>query len=431
MKASGRFRLHAIVEGMEHLIERRMSRIVHDRSATAPVLLLEGPRGVGKSTLLREVASATDATVVDLDREDYLQLAHSSPSTLVGADLPVLIDEYQKAPLLLDAIKARFNQHTQAGMFVLAGSTSYESLPQGTQALTGRLQRLSVAPLTQTEIDGTDNDLIARAFDGDIQHRLAATATSRTEYVARVTRGGMPLALTQPTDPDRSRWFEAHVRQSIERDAGELRRIGRRSDLRDVLTRTVGQTASVLNISKVTQDVAPSWDTTSAYVELLEALFLVRRLPAWGTTVLPRSIEAPKIHVVDSGIGAHLLRLSPSKLRRLDPSALTEFGHLLESFVVQEAIRQSTWMHEPVTAGYWRTRDNVEVDLVLERYDGTVVAIEVKAGDHVKKAQIAPLVALRDRLGPSFAAGITFYTGETGYQMDDRIHALPVDRLWT
>ena len=316
-------------------------------------------------------------------------------------------------------------------MFVLAGSASFDSLPRGTQALTGRIQRLPVLPFTQTEIDASGNTLIEQAFEGRVAHSAGLARTTRAEYVNRVMRGGMPLALAQTTESDRARWFEAHVRQSIERDAGELRRIGRRSDLREVLTRTVGQTASVLNVAKVAKDVAPSWDTTSAYIELLEALFLVQRLPAWGVTLLPRSIEAPKIHVVDSGIGAHLLRLSTAKLARLDPSSLTEFGHLLESFVVQEAMRQASWMDAPVTAGYWRTKDNVEVDLVLERYDGAVVAIEVKAGDHVKKSQLSPLVALRDRLGTSFAAGIAFHTGGTGYEAADRIHVLPIERLWT
>jgi len=416
---------------VKDMVARRLSPLVRARASNTPVLLLEGPRGVGKSTLLAGLAADSAAVVIDLDREDYLQLARSSPSTVVGEDPPVLIDEYQKAPALLDAIKARLNRETRAGMFVLAGSASYDALPRGTQALTGRLQRLPVMPFTQTEIDATRNELIARAFDGDVQHSARPATTSRDEYVERVMRGGMPLALTQPTEADRSRWFDAHVRQSIDRDAGELRRIGRKSDLRDVLIRTAGQTAGVLNVAKVASDVSPSWDTTAAYIELLESLFLVRRLPAWGPTVLPRSIESPKIHVVDSGVGAHLLRLSAAKMRRLDPSALTEFGHLLESFVVQDAIRQATWMDDPVTAGHWRTKDNVEVDLVLERFDGAVVAIEVKAGDHVKRSQLSPLVALRERLGASFAAGIAFYLGATGYEADDRIHVLPVERLWT
>jgi len=404
--------------------------ILH-RMKTTPVLLLEGARGVGKSTLMAQLAANAGVPVIDLDQDSYRQLAANSPSVVVGEGLPVFIDEYQRLPALLDAIKARLNQHTRAGMFVLAGSASYDSLPSGTQALTGRLQRMAVMPLTQTEIDRTGNHVIADAFDGHIAHSARLATTTRGQYINRVMRGGMPLALTQPTDADRSRWFGAHIRQSIERDAGQLRRIGRKTSLRDVLARTAGQTGSVLNIAKVTQDVAISWETTSAYIELLESLFLIMRLPAWGVTVLPRSVESPKVHVVDSGVGAHLLRLSAAKMARLDPAALTEFGHLLESFVVQESIRQSTWLEEPVSAGYWRTRDGAEVDLVLERYDGAVVAIEVKSADHVPNQQLRPLKTLRDRLGSAFLAGIAFHAGQAGYQADDRIHVLPIDRLWT
>jgi len=412
------------------MVKRRISPIVTDRMGKTPVLLLEGPRGVGKSTLLSELSASIGAAVIDLDQDDYFRIAEASPRTVVDTADPVLIDEYQRVPALLSAIKARLNRDTRPGLFVLAGSASFSSLPPGTQSLTGRLQRLPVMPFAQTEIDGTDNHLIAEAFEGDIPHTASLSSTTRSEYVARVMRGGMPLALAQPSETDRSRWFEAHIRQSVDWDAGELRRIGRRTDLLGLLTRTAGQTGGVLNVNQVAQDLGSSWDTTAAHIELLESLFLIQRLPAWGVTVLPRSIEKPKIHVIDSGLGAYLLRLSTSKLERLDPAALTEFGHVLESFAVQEAIRQTTWLDSPVAAGYWRTRDMVEVDLVLERYDGAVVAIEVKAADTIKKDQLSPLKALRDRLGQSFAVGIAFYTGQAGYLADDRIYVLPIDRLW-
>ncbi|MEZ5085586.1 MAG: DUF4143 domain-containing protein [Tessaracoccus sp.] len=130
-------------------------------------------------------------------------------------------------------------------------------------------------------------------------------------------------------------------------------------------------------------------------------------------------------------MGAHLMRLSSKKLQRLDPSSMTEFGHLLESFVVQEVIRQTTWMNSLISVGHWRTRDNEEVDLVLERHDGGVVGIEVKAGERVEGKQFTGLRSLHNRLGSAFVAGIAFHLGQVGYEVEDRIHSLPVDRLWT
>ena len=416
---------------MDSLIKRRIAPVVRARLSEAPVLLLEGPRGVGKSTLLADLAAEIARPVIDLDQLAFRQLADESPSAVIEDDGPVLIDEYQRVPALLDSIKVRLNRSTSPGLFVLAGSTSFDSLPSGTQALTGRLQRLQIMPFTQAEIDGIENRFVARAFEGDVPHATTPAAATRDDYIQRVMHGGMPLALVRDSQGARIRWFEAHVRQSIERDAEALRRIGRSGSLRGVLARTVGQTGSVLNTTKVAADVKLSWGTASDYITLLESLFLIKRLPAWGVTVLSRTIDAPKVHVVDSGIGAYLLRLSAEKMKRRDPAALTEFGHLLESFVIQEAIRQTTWMDAPVAAGYWRTKDGLEVDLVLERHDGAVVAIEVKTGDHVTGKQLDPLRALRERLGSSFIAGIAFHLGPVGYAAEDRIHVLPVERLWT
>jgi predicted AAA+ superfamily ATPase len=415
---------------MTEWISRRLSPILRERLDETPVLLLEGPRSVGKSTLLAELAPSEEHTIYDLDQAPFRLLAQQNESALVGGASPVLIDEYQRVPSLLDAIKAHLNRETRPGMFLLAGSASYDSLPKGTQALTGRIQRLPVLPLTQTEIDGTRNCFIERAFEGDVRHTATPAKTRRADYIDRVMRGGMPLAIFAGSADARSRWIQGHVRQSLERDAGEIRRIHRRADLRHILTRVVGQTAGLLNVSKVAQGLESSRDTATAYIELLESLFLISTLPAWGATVSSRSVSAPKVHVVDSGIGAHLLRLSSAKLQRLDPSSMTEFGHLLESFVVQEAIRQTTWMSSLVSAGHWRTRDDDEVDLVLERHDGVVIGIEVKAGDRVEGKQFAGLRKLRDRLGSTFAAGVAFHLGQVGYQQEDRLHSLPVDRLW-
>lgn len=415
---------------MSGLISRRLSPMLWQRLGETPVLLLEGSRSVGKSTLLAEFASSEEQTIFDLDQKQFRLLAQQNESALVGEEPPVIIDEYQRVPSLLDAIKARLNRETRPGMFVLAGSASYDSLPKGTQALTGRIQRLPVMPFTQTEIDDTGNRFIERAFESEIPHTATPARTTRADYIDRVMRGGMPLAISAKSTEARNRWLQGHLRQSLERDAGEIRRIHRKADLRQILTRIVGQTAGLLNVSKVAQGLETSRDTATAYIELLDSLFLINTLPAWGTTVSSRSVSAPKVHVIDSGVGAHLLRLSSAKLRRLDPSSMTQFGHLLESFVVQEAIRQTSWMNSLVSAGHWRTRDDDEVDLVLERHDGAVIGIEVKAGERVEGKQLAGLRKLRARLGAAFVAGLAFHLGHVGYAVEDRIHSLPVERLW-
>jgi len=157
----------------------------------------------------------------------------------------------------------------------------------------------------------------------------------------------------------------------------------------------------------------------------------VHRLPAWGTTLTSRASSRPKIHVVDSGIAARLLRLSADRLASRDPSALTEFGHLLETFVVGEILKQVSWLDGVSGVGHWRTRDGDEVDVVLDLDSGGVVAFEVKAAQRVGTKELGPLRKLRDALGPAFLAGIALHLGERAYTAEDRIHVVPVDRLWS
>jgi uncharacterized protein len=167
-----------------------------------------------------------------------------------------------------------------------------------------------------------------------------------------------------------------------------------------------------------------------SYVRLLEALFLVRRLPAWGRTLRARAAKAPKLHLVDSGLAAHLMGVNPDKLERRDPTVLTEFGHLLETFVVGELLKQASWHDDVDVVGHWRTSGGAEVDLVIETYDGDIVAFEVKAHQEVNPRDAAGLRTLRDSLGDAFRAGFVLNTGPTAYRVDDRIYATPIARLW-
>jgi predicted AAA+ superfamily ATPase len=186
----------------------------------------------------------------------------------------------------------------------------------------------------------------------------------------------------------------------------------------------------VLNLSKLTDSLGVDRKTAEEHLRLLEDLFLVVRLPAWGKTLRARATVKPKIHVVDSGLAARLLRITPAKMARLDPTVLTEFGHLLETFVVGELRKHVSWIDEPVTTGHWRTHDKDEVDFVIEFDDGDVLAFEVKAGERITDGDLKGLRKLREALGEKFIAGIAFSTGTRSYTAEDRLHVMPVDRLW-
>jgi predicted AAA+ superfamily ATPase len=417
---------------LQGLVNRRIEAVAQRRLADEPVLALQGPRAVGKTTLLRALASAHGTDVIDLDDLETRDAVAVDPATFVSGPAPVCIDEYQHVPVALDAIKAELNRDGSPGRFVITGSTRHDALPQAAQALTGRLHLMTVYPLSQGEIAGVHENLVETLFDEpDAAVTATASTTSRADYVARVVAGGFPPVLQRGTATARARWIDDYIALCLERDVAELARIQQRAALPLLLTRLAAQTGQVLNIAAAGQAARLKARTAENYTKLLEAMFLVHRLPAWGRTLRTRAAALPKLHVIDSGLAARLLRLSPDKLARPDPTALQQFGHLLETFVVGEVLKQVSWMDGVAGVGHWRSHDGAEVDLVVERDDGAVVGLEVKAGSRVATKELAGLRVIRDALGSAFAAGVALHTGARSYTVEDRIHVLPVDRLWT
>jgi predicted AAA+ superfamily ATPase len=415
---------------VDRLVERRVTPMVEQLLTEEPVVALQGPRSVGKTTLLRAIAQSAGAEVLDLDDLATRVAVSSDPALFMAADPPVCVDEYQHAPEVLDAIKAELNRDGSPGRFLLTGSTRHDALPRAAQALTGRLHLLTVLPLSQGEIEGSKEHFVERLLDDpDAVVTAEPSRSTRQDYVERVVRGGFPLAIGR-NETGRHRWFDDYVTLSLERDVRALANIRQRDQLPRLLARLAGQTAQVLNVTEAAAAVGLAKSTADDYVKLLEAVFLLYRLPAWGTTLTARSAALPKLHVVDSGIAARLLRLSATKLRAADPTSLQQFGHLLETFVVGEVRKQASWADAVTAIGHWRTHDSDEVDVVIEGDDGRVAAVEVKAGTRVRATDLQSLARLRDKLGDRFTAGVVLHTGERSYTVDDRLYVAPVDRLW-
>ncbi len=415
---------------LSETVDRRLRDVIRSRMHDEPVVVLQGPRTVGKSTLLQALATSRDREVIDLDDLATRDAGRADPALFVRGEPPVLIDEFQHVPELLDAIKAELNRDGAPGRFVLTGSTRYASLPAMAQALTGRAHVIDVLPLSQGEIAGVREDF-AEALLGDpgslVGSRLPTI--TREEYIRRIVIGGFPPALRRTRPANRARWFDDYVNLVIERDVMELTRVRQRRQLPLLLRQLASQTGQVLNIAKAATTIGMDKSTAENYTRLLEAVFLVHRLTAWGTTLGSQTGAAPKIHVIDSGLAARLLRLTESRLSLASAQALSELGHLLETFVVGEVRKQLSWLESPVQLGHWRTHDGDEVDLVVEREDGKVAALEVKAGTRVA-GDLGGLLALRRKLGSQFLGGVVLYTGTRAYTHESGVHVVPVSRLW-
>lgn len=385
----------------------------------------------GKSTLVARFARELGTEVLDLDDPPTRSAVAADPGLFVSGDSTVIIDEYQHVPQLLDAIKGQLNKDLAPGRFVLTGSARFGSSPLAAQSLAGRAHVLSLWPLSQGELGRLRETFLSHLLSDP--SRLVSplpSSLAREDYIRRMMVGGFPLAVARQSSQRRARWFRDFVRLVVEKDVLEIAKVRQRDRLPRFLARLAAQTGQVLNVAAASDAVGIDKSTGGDYVQLLEAVFLVWRLPAWGRTLGSRVGSLPKVHIGDTGLGAHLMGLTEERLRSRDPALLTEFGHLTETFAVNEICKQASWLDTHVELGHYRTHDGVEVDVVIEAEDDRVAAIEIKAGSSVSGLDLRGLTHLRDKLGRRFIGGVVLHQGARSYTHDDRIHVAPLDSLW-
>jgi uncharacterized protein len=405
-------------------VERRAEPFVDGLLDEEPAILLEGPRGSGKSTVLRAIAQRRDATVFDLDDDDVLRLVREDVGSALASPGLVAVDEFHRAPEILSFVKRVVDRQGGAGRFLLAGSVSSFLLPAGTETLTGRAHRLSLMPLAAAEIFGSTKDWLADLLVSGEPENFR-TSLERGDIFTVVAAGGYPSALRRATSAQRTRWFASYLATVTDRDLPELIDI-RHSGALSQLYRLVAQrsSATVLNteLARVLELAPP---TLTSYRRLLERLYLTAELPGWTVGVSAKASRRPKLHVTDTGLAAGVLSLTAERL-----ATTAMGGGFLESFVLNELTRQAATIDEALVFAHFRDRSGIEVDIIIERPDGRVVAIEVKSARSVNSRDARGLEFLRQRLGERFTCGILLHTGPLTARLGDRIWAVPVAALW-
>jgi hypothetical protein len=390
-----------------------------------PVVVVAGPRQAGKSTLTEHVVTSRAGTWLSLDDAATLDAARTDPVGFVAGRTGLVgIDEAQRVPELLLAVKAQVDRDRRPGRFLLTGSTRLLGAPRLADSLAGRMEALTLWPFTQSELAGAHprNGVIDAAFEDGIGD-LRAEPVGRSEVVERAVGGGYLPALGR-TDRRRAAWFDSYVAGVIDRevravsDATYLRELPRL--LRLVASRTSGE----LNVADVARDMGMTRPTTDAYLAHLEAVFLVQTVPAWSTNLTSRVVRRPKVGLTDTGLAARLLG---GRLRN-DPDLA---GRLVETFVTNELRAQCEWSTTRPSLFHYRDRQGHEVDLLLESPDGRVVAIEVKAGATVRSDDLRGLRLLEGRLGDDFAAGVVLCTCPAPVHLGGRLWTLPISVLWS
>lgn len=412
---------------MTQTIPRVAKQLVLEALADTRVVFVAGARQVGKSTLARQIAvDEHPARVVSLDEEVPLQAARSDPAGFLAAfDGPVVIDEIQRAPGLLLAIKDRVDRDTRPGRFLLTGSADVFASHRVHEALTGRMETIALWPLSQAEIRETHAE---NAIDVLLAGRAPAVSDApvgRAAFAAAAAAGGYPEARLRPAGRRRERWFANYTRDTLSRDLRDITDAFKLGEMPRLMRLLASQSAGELVYRNLASKLELTGETVKSYVRLLEAVFLVKTLPAWRPGIGAREVRAPKAYIVDSGLLAHLLGADEVRIGHDDQVT----GRLLESFVAMELLRLSEWAGTDVRLHHYRQgRD--EIDLVMESRSGEIVAVEVKASATIRSRDYAAIVKLRDARGERFRAGVVMYTGAQTVPLGDRIWAMPVSGLW-
>jgi predicted AAA+ superfamily ATPase len=394
--------------------------------ADTPVVLLQGPRQCGKTTLARSVAEPAGFGYLSFDDDNLVRAARADPLGFV-TDLPpkMVLDEVQRVPEIFTTLKLVVDRDRQPGRFLLTGSADVLLLPKLADSLAGRIEVIRLHPLAQVELRQRVQtaDFLQRLFRAEFDR--VTTTRMGLALADLVVAGGFPAALMRQP-PRRRAWYQAYVQTLVQRDVRDLARIAALDVLPRLLELAAGQTAHLFNVSELAGPFGLSRPTVRDYLSLLERVFLVDLLPPWHVRQINRLVRTPKLHLGDTGVACALLRQDAQALHANRPL----LGQLLETYVFQELRRQATAHPEPISFHHFRNRDDHEVDIVLEQ-GADLVGVEVKASGTVRVDDFRGLRKLQEITGDRFACGVVLYDGETSMPFGPRLLALPIQTLWS
>ena len=400
--------------------ESRIRRALRDTRVVA----ITGPRQSGKTTLARRFARQGRAYVT-LDDTVTLGAARSDPIAFIRDLDRAVIDEVQRAPEILLAIKRTVDEDRRPGRFLLTGSANLSTIASVNESLAGRVETIPLYPLSRSELTRRKRTkFIAEIFAGGVP--TPAETMSSDAIVQLVAGGGYPEALARRSERRRQDWYRAYVESIVERDVPDIASLAKPTQIPRLLQFAAQFAGCLLNLSELGRSVALDHKTADSYLRVLEQLFLVRRLQPWSRNELSRIVKTPKLHFIDSGLLTALRGYTVSRLR----GERQLLGPLLEGFIFSELLKLASESDERVTLFHFRDRDQHEVDFVLENAEGQIVGIEVKAAASVTRRDFSGLDRLASIAGTRFVQGIVLYDGERPLPFADNLRAAPFASVW-
>jgi predicted AAA+ superfamily ATPase len=409
------------------LFERRLLPLIHEALADTPVVLLNGPRQAGKTTLASSFVER-GFRMLSLDDAASLASALLDPVGLVRSLDRAVIDEVQRAPGLLLAIKQAVDSDRRPGRFLLTGSADLRTLPAVADSLAGRMEVLTLLPLAGCELENASGGWLERVFAGEIPRITSSdpSACLGDALIERVLRGGYPEAVARPTSRRREAWLRQYTSALLSRDVRDIAAIEKLEQVPRLLRALAQMAGQLCNLNQLAGQLLLDHKTAAKYVAVLEQLFLIRRLQPWLPKRLSRIVKTPKLQFVDSALLAQLRGATSSSLQR-DRKA---FGPLLESYVVSELMKLASWSEGDLQLLSYRDRDQLEVDVVIENAAGQVLGLEVKAKASVQARDLAGLRKLSALAADQFLAGLVLYDGTETLPLGPSLWAVPIASLW-
>jgi len=407
-------------------IHRNIATEIFDALSTSPIVLLNGARQTGKSTLVKWVAQQRQFEYVTLDDFTVLEAVLRDPIGYLSAfNRALIIDEVQKAPQLFPALKQLVDQNRIPGRFLLTGSANIFMLPKLSESLAGRIEIITLWPFSWDELLARKGRLIDALFAEHFE-MIHDEVFSRADFLLWLMNGGYPEIQTLPSERRKNAWFNSYLTTILQRDVKDISRIESVHELPRLLALIAAQSGSLFNMSSLSRDAGLVTMTLKRYISLLEATFIVKRLPAWFKNIGKRLIKAPKMYLNDTGLLSYLIGVDQQRLKR-DPQIV---GRLFENYVMQELFKQASWSHVQPKIYYYRSTAGREVDFVLENRAGEIVGIEAKAAATVTSSDFSGIIELQNLSGQAFKRGIVLYSGHQTVPFGNNRLAVPVSALW-
>lgn len=411
------------MDSTQILYPRLLEARITEAMADTPVVLVAGPRQAGKTTLVRQIA-AQEMRYLTLDDELTLLAAKEDPVGLIRSLDRAVIDEIQRAPQLLLAIKKTVDEDRRPGRFLLTGSANLMALPMVADSLAGRMETLTLLPLSLSEIHRSNANWVDDAFSGNL---LTATQLFLgDELIETVLRGGYPEAVFRSSTRRRAEWGRQYINSIIQRDVRDVADVGKLDHLTRFLRALAQVSGQMCNYSQLGGQVGLDHKTAARYIGVFEQLFLLRRIEVWAQNRLNRIVKTPKIQFIDSGLLSTLANVTPTLAQKNRHC----FGNVLECFVYGELRKHMATAENDCQLLYYRDHDQYEVDFIIENAAGDLVGVEVKAAATVTVGDLRGLKRLSSVAGEQLKMSVILYDGSEILPLGDGFWAAPLSSLW-